>query len=127
VFGVEPDSADDTRRSLRAGERVSIPPPPTVADGLRITKPGALTFPVVQQEVEDVLLVSDEAILDAVRFALLRLKLVIEPSGAATLAAVMANRLPDDARRVGVIISGGNIDPALLGTVAAASDARASV
>ncbi len=118
VFGVEPDTADDTRRSLRAGERVSIPPPPTIADGLRITKPGTLTFPIVQQEVEDVLLVSDEEILEAVRFALLRLKLVIEPSGAATLAAIMTNRLPENMRRVGVIISGGNIDPALLGTLA---------
>lgn len=115
IFGVEPDSADDTYQSLRAGEPVGIAPPPTVADGLRVTKPGALTFPIIQQEVEDVLLVTDDEILDAVRFALLRLKLVIEPSGAAPLAAVLAGRLPEQVQRVGVILSGGNIDPALLG------------
>jgi threonine dehydratase len=117
VFGVEPDDADDTARSLRAGERVSIPPPQTIADGLRITRPGALTFPIVQQHVEDVLIVSDDEILEAIRFAMLRLKMVLEPSGAATLAAVLAGRLPTSARRVGVILSGGNIDPALLATM----------
>jgi threonine dehydratase len=114
VLGVEPEGADDTRRSLAAGERVQIPPPATVADGLRVTTPGALTFPVVQEHVAGVLLVSDEAILEAVRFALLRLKLVLEPSGAATLAAVLAGHLPAGARRVGVMLSGGNIDPPLL-------------
>ncbi len=114
VLGVEPQDADDTRRSLAAGERVQIAPPATVADGLRITRPGALTFPLVQQHVADVLLVSDDEILDAVRFALLRLKLVLEPSGAVTLAAVLSGRLPERARRVGVILSGGNIDPPLL-------------
>ena len=114
VFGVEPAIADDTLRSLRAGARQSIPPPQTIADGLRVTTPGILTFPIVQRHVEDIVTVSEEEILDAVRFALLRLKLVIEPSGAASLAAVLANRLPEAVRRVGVIISGGNIDPSLL-------------
>jgi threonine dehydratase len=113
VLGVEPEGADDTRRSLTNGERVSIAPPTTVADGLRVTMPGALTFPVVQRHVADVLLVSDEEILEAVRFALLRLKLVLEPSGAVSLAAVLSGRLPASARRVGVILSGGNIDPPL--------------
>jgi threonine dehydratase len=115
VFGVEPADGDDTLRSLRAGERVRIPPPRTVADGLRITMPGALTFPIVQRHVADVVLVSDEEILEAVRFALLRLKLVVEPSGAAPLAALLAGRLPANIRRVGAILSGGNIDPPLLG------------
>lgn len=117
VLGVEPQDADDTRRSLAQGERVAIDPPRTVADGLRITKPGAITFPVVQRHVEDVLLVSEEEILDAVRFALLRLKLVIEPSGAVVLAAALSGRLPRNGRRVGLIISGGNIEPALLGSL----------
>ncbi|HJZ50491.1 MAG TPA: pyridoxal-phosphate dependent enzyme [Roseiflexaceae bacterium] len=117
VFGVEPAGADDTLRSLRAGERVGIPPPSTIADGLRVAKPGALTFPVVQRHVTDILVVSDEEILEAVRFALLRLKLVIEPSGAATLAALLAGRLPPDVRRAGAIISGGNIDPPLLASL----------
>ena len=114
VFGVEPAGADDTLQSLRAGERIGIAPPSTIADGLRVAKPGALTFPVVQRHVEDILVVSDEEILDAVRFALLRLKLVIEPSGAVTLAALLAGRLPPDLGRVGAIISGGNIDPPVL-------------
>jgi threonine dehydratase len=113
VLGVEPADADDTARSLRAGERVAIDPPRTIADGLRITKPGALTFPIVQAHVADVLIIGDDEILEALRFALLRLKIVLEPSGAATLAAVLTGKLPASARRVGVILSGGNIDPAL--------------
>jgi threo-3-hydroxy-L-aspartate ammonia-lyase len=117
VFGVEPAGADDTLRSLRAGERVGIAPPSTIADGLRVSKPGALTFPVVQRHVEDILVVSDDEILEAVRFALLRLKLVIEPSGAVTLAALLAGRLPPDIGRVGAIISGGNIDPPVLASL----------
>ncbi len=115
VFGVEPADGDDTFRSLQAGERVRIAPPRTIADGLRLTMPGALTFPINQRHVEAMLIVSDDEILEAMRFALLRLKLVIEPSGAAPLAALLAGRLPADVRRIGVIISGGNIDPALLG------------
>src|SRR5215213_10375598 len=114
VFGVEPAGADDTLRSLRAGERVGIAPPSTIADGLRVSKPGALTFPVVQRHVEDILVVTDDEILDAVRFALLRLKLVVEPSGAVTLAALLTGHLPTSIGRVGAIISGGNIDPPVL-------------
>ena len=119
VLGVEPQGADDTARSLQAGERVGIAPPTTIADGLRITKPGALTFPVVQQHVHEVLIVSDDEIRAALCFAALRLKLVMEPSGAATLAAVMAGRLPVNARRVGILISGGNIEPELLASILA--------
>jgi threo-3-hydroxy-L-aspartate ammonia-lyase len=117
VFGVEPAGADDTLRSLRAGERIGIAPPSTIADGLRVAKPGALTFPVVQRHVENILVVTDEEILEAVRFALLRLKLVIEPSGAVPLAALLSGRLPAGAGRVGVIISGGNIDPPVLASL----------
>jgi threonine dehydratase len=117
VFGVEPAGADDTLRSLRAGDRVGIAPPSTVADGLRVAKPGALTFPVVQRHVADILIVSDEEILEAVRFALLRLKLVVEPSGAATLAVLLFGRLPADVGRAGAILSGGNIDPPVLASL----------
>ncbi|MBA2566098.1 MAG: pyridoxal-phosphate dependent enzyme [Gemmatimonadetes bacterium] len=123
VFGVEPEDAEDTRLSLAAGERVTIPPPSTVADGLRVSAPGRLTFPILKRRLTGVLIVSDEEILDAVRFALLRMKLVVEPSGAIGIAALLARRLPDafrlpDAcRRVGVIVSGGNIDPALLASL----------
>ncbi len=117
VFGVEPAGADDTLRSLRAGERVRIPPPDTIADGLRVVAPGALTFPVIQRHVEDILVVDDGEILEALRFALLRVKLVFEPSGAVPLAAALAGRLPPDVRRVGLIVSGGNIDPSLLASL----------
>lgn len=114
VWGVEPVLAADTYRSLQAGKRVFIDPPSTMADGLRATMPGALTFPILQSHVEDVVLVTEGEIADAVRFALIRLKTVIEPSAAVALAAVLKGDLPRDCRRVGVILSGGNIDPSLL-------------
>jgi threonine dehydratase len=114
VFGVETAGADDTKLSLQQGERVVIPPPATIADGIRLRTPGELTFPVVQSLVEDILVVTDEDVLDTLRFVLLRMKLVIEPSAAVPLAAVMRGLLPAGCRKVGVVISGGNIDPALL-------------
>ena len=115
-FPVEPESADDTRQSFLKGERVSIPPPPTIADGLRVQSPGALTFPVLQRTAEDVLTVSDEEIIATMKFLLFRMKLLVEPSGAAAAAAALTGKLPRDgnAKRVGVIISGGNIDRDLL-------------
>jgi threonine dehydratase len=113
-FPVEPDTADDTRQSLLKGERVSIPPPPTIADGLRVQSPGTLTFPILQQTAEDVLTVSDEEIMETMRFFLFRMKLLVEPSGAAAAAAVLHAKLPKDVKRVGVVLSGGNIDPDLL-------------
>jgi threonine dehydratase len=113
-FPVEPDTADDTRQSFLKGERVSIPPPPTIADGLRVQSPGTLTFPILQKTAEDVLTVSDEEIIETIRFFLFRMKLVVEPSGAAAAAAVLTGKLPSDAGRVGVVLSGGNIDAELL-------------
>ena len=113
-FPVEPATADDTLQSFRKGERVSIPPPPTIADGLRVQIPGKLTFPIVQQLADDVLTVSDEEIIETLRFMLFRMKILVETSGAAAAAAVMFRKLPADAKRVGVILSGGNIDPDLL-------------
>jgi len=117
VIGVEPEDADDTRRSLLAGERIRIPPPATIADGLRVTTPGALTFPIVQRHVAQIVTVSDDDIREAMRFMILRMKLVVEPSGAVGIAAVMSGRLPATARRVGVIVCGGNIDPPLLASL----------
>jgi threonine dehydratase len=114
VFGVEPADANDTRLSLAAGERVEIAPPATIADGLRAQTPGKLTFPVVQQLVEDILLVSDEEIRAAMKFALLRMKMVVEPSGAVAMAAVMHGKLPAGLGRVGIVVSGGNVDYELL-------------
>ncbi len=113
-FPVEPASADDTRQSFVKGERVAIPPPPTIADGLRVQIPGELTFPIVQQLAEDVLTVTDEEIIETLRFVLTRMKLLVETSGVTAAAAVMFKKLPPDVRRVGVVLSGGNIDPDLL-------------
>jgi threonine dehydratase len=114
ILGVEPEDANDTFLSLAAGERVAIEHPATVADGLRQRTPGALTFPILKRELEGVLLVSEAAILDAVRFLFLRMKLVVEPSGAVGVAAALAGLLPAGVDRVGVIVSGGNLDPGLL-------------
>lgn len=113
-FAVEPEDGDDTRRSLVQGERVTIPLPRTIADGLRVQIPGTLTFPILQQNAEDVLTVADEEIIEALRFILFRMKMLVEPSGVAAAAAVFAHKLPADTKRVGVILSGGNIDPELL-------------
>jgi threonine dehydratase len=113
-FPVEPADADDTRQSLLKGERVTIPPPATIADGLRVQIPGRLTFPIIQKLADDVLTVSDEEIIATLRFLLFRMKLLVETSGATAAAAVMAGKLPADIKRVGVVLSGGNIDPELL-------------
>ncbi len=111
VFGVEAESANDTWLSFRKGERVSIPPPPTIADGIRNLSPGALTFPILQRNLTDVLLVSDEEIKEAVRFLLLRCKFVVEPTGAVPAAALLAGKLPlPKGAHVGVVLSGGNVD-----------------
>jgi threonine dehydratase len=110
VFGVEPEQGNDTLLSLRAGSRVEIPLPETVADGLRATKPGALTFPVIQHHVEDIVLVSDSEIRAAMKFLLTRMKILVEPSGAASAAAVLHRKILPDIGRIGVILTGGNVD-----------------
>lgn len=89
---------------------MEIAPPETLADGLRATRPGELTFPILQELAEDVLLVSEEEIRATVRFLLLRLKILVEPSGAAAAAAVLHRKLPGGLGRVGVVLSGGNVD-----------------
>ncbi|MBW8698783.1 L-threonine dehydratase catabolic TdcB [Streptomyces sp. MBT84] len=109
VIGVEPENGDDTKRSLEAGRRISIPVPRTIADGQAADTPGELTFAVNRRLVDGIALVSDGQIRDAMRFAFERMKLVVEPSGASALAALLAHRLDRLPRRVGVILSGGNI------------------
>jgi threonine dehydratase len=109
VFGVEPELANDTYLSFRAGERVEIPPPDTIADGLRSPKPGALTFPIIQKLADDVLLVSEDEIRHAVGFVQTRLKIVVEPSGAVPAAAALAHKIPGNLRKIGLIVSGGNV------------------
>jgi threonine dehydratase len=115
VYGVEPELGDDLRRSLEAGERVRIDVPATIADSLQATIPGQLTFSINRNLLDGVLTVSDAQLLDAMQFAIERLKLVLEPGGAAALAALLAGKLSVSATdRVAVILSGGNIDPARL-------------
>jgi threonine dehydratase len=110
VFGVEPELANDTALSFAAGKRVAIAPPETIADGLRATSPGKLTFPVIQRHVEGFLLVSEAQIRATMLFLLERLKILVEPSGAVALAAVLFGMLPPDIKSAGVVISGGNVD-----------------
>jgi threonine dehydratase len=110
VVGVEPDAGDDTKRSLAAGERVSIPVPRTIADGQAADIPGELTFSINRELVDGIVLVSDDEIRDAMRFAFERMKIVVEPSGATPLAALIAGRLDPPPARIGVIVSGGNVD-----------------
>ncbi|HKO36623.1 MAG TPA: threonine/serine dehydratase [Pyrinomonadaceae bacterium] len=116
-FAVEPDTANDTQQSIAKGERVKISPPPTIADGLRVQKPGELTFPITRQNAEAVLTVTDDEIIATMKFILFRMKMVVEPSGAAAAAAVFAKKLPQNCRRVGVVLSGGNVDSDVLADV----------
>ena len=108
IVGVEPERADDTARSFAEGRRVRIDPPTTVADGLALTQPGALTFPMNLALVDSVLTVSEEAIVATMRLLFERTKQVVEPSGATALAAVLAGLVDGD--DVGVVLSGGNVD-----------------
>ncbi len=109
VIGVEPEAADDTRRSLLVGHRVSIPVPRTIADGQAADTPGEMTFAINQRLVDDIVLVSDDEIRSAMLLVFERLKLVVEPSGASALAALLCGRITPPAARVGVVISGGNV------------------
>jgi threonine dehydratase len=109
VVGVEPEAGDDVRRSLEAGERVRIPVPRTIADGQQLPTPGELTFEVIRERVDAVVVASDAEIVTAMRILFERVKTVAEPSGASALAALLAGRLDARGLRVGVTISGGNV------------------
>ena len=119
VIGVEPEAGNDTQKSLERGERVSIPVPETIADGQQTTAPGKLTFPVIQQRVDQIVTVTDAEIVAAMRFAFERLKLVLEPSGACAFAAVLTGKVDVAGGRVGVTLSGGNVDLARFCSLAA--------
>src|SRR6202035_1481616 len=118
VFGVEPEAGDDMQRSLAAGHPVAIPVPTTIADALQATAPAERTLAIVGALVEEVLTVSDLELRRAMALLAARLKLVVEPGGAAAFAALLAGRAPGLAgRRVGVVLSGGNVDPDRFGTL----------
>jgi threonine dehydratase len=109
VIGVEPELADDATKSFKTGTLHTVHNPPTIADGTRTPCLGKLTFPLVRKYVDDMQTVSEAAIMEAVRFLFYRMKLVVEPSGALGVAALISGRLPARGK-IGVIVSGGNID-----------------
>lgn len=109
IYGIEPKLADDATLSFKTGKLHSNPNPPTIADGTRTTSLGDITFPLIQNNVDDMITVSEEAIKEAVRFFFLRMKLVVEPSGALGLAALLSGELKVKGK-TGIIVSGGNID-----------------
>lgn len=110
VYGVEPEASNDTLLSMEAGHVVSVEQPITIADGQALTAPGELTFSVNKRLAAGIVTVSDREIVDSMRFAFDRLRLVVEPSGASALAALLAGRVNVAERRVGVTLSGGNVD-----------------
>ncbi len=122
IYGVEPETANDTALSLAKGERVSIGVPRTIADGLQVPSPGKLTFPIVQKTVAGILLVSDEEMIETLCWMLERMKVLVEPSGVASAAAVRHKKAGFSRARVGVILSGGNLDRARLAQFLALSE-----
>jgi threonine dehydratase len=123
VVGVEPEAGDDTQRSLAAGERVRIDVPRTIADGLQVTQPGELTFEINRRLLDEVVTVSDDEIVDAMVFLFDRLKLVVEPSGAVGVAALLSGKLEAPDRSVGVVLSGGNVGAARFAELVASRSA----
>jgi threonine dehydratase len=126
VAGVEPEAGDDTRRSLAAGERVRIDVPRTIADGLQAPEPGELTFEVNRRLVDEIVTVTDGEIVDAMTFLFDRLKLVVEPSGAVGVAALLSGKLEARGAQVGVVISGGNVGAGRFAELVATSPAGRS-
>jgi threonine dehydratase len=110
VLGVEPELADDATRSFKTGELQTVHNPPTIADGLRTPSLGSITFPLVRENVDDMITVTEDEIVSAMKFLWTRMKLVIEPSGAVSLAGLIKTRDRFKDRKVGVILSGGNVD-----------------
>lgn len=118
VIGVEPAAYDDTRRSLAAGERMTHPPveKPSICDALMTDRPGELTFPI-NRRLREVVTVSDAEVAEAVRVAFRTLKLVVEPGGAVSLAALLAGKVDARDRTTAIVLSGGNVDPGLFSDI----------
>ena len=110
IYGVEPEAGNDSYLSFQKGERVEIPVPHTIADGLQTPAPGELTFPIVKALASGILLVKDEELIESLKFLLERMKILVEPSGVAGAAAVRYKKADFSGKRVGVILSGGNVD-----------------
>ena len=110
VIGIEPAAGDDVTRSFRTGTIQSVHNPQTIADGARTSAPGEVTFPLLLRHVHDMLTVSDEELLRAMFYLWERMKIVVEPTGALGAAALLEGKLDARGKRVGVILSGGNVD-----------------
>ena len=113
VIGIEPQLADDATKSFHTGKLHTVKNPPTIADGTRTPSLGEVTFPLVLEYVDDMQTVSESDIVEAVKFLFYRMKLVVEPSGALGLAALLGGSIQPDGR-VGIILSGGNVDGATM-------------
>lgn len=112
IYGVEPEAGNDVQQSFRKGERVRIPTPVTIADGAQTPMVGAITFELIKNLVDDIHTVSDAQLIEAMRFYAERMKMIVEPTGCLSLAAALQARDSLKGQRVGLIISGGNIDMA---------------
>ncbi len=118
IFTAEPEHYDDTLQSLRSGVRVSVPTDvPSLCDALLTDSPGKLTFDIMQTHVSDGFVVSEDEVKDAMRFAFKELKLVVEPGGAAALAAILSGKLDTKDRVTAVVLSGGNVDAELFASI----------
>ncbi len=118
-YGVEPAAYNDTALSIAAGERMTHAPVerPSICDALMTDRPGELTFPINQRRLKDILTVTDDEVAEAVRFAFRWLKVVVEPGGAVSLAALLAGKVEARGLTTGIVLSGGNIDPALFSAI----------
>jgi threonine dehydratase len=110
LYGVEPEAGNDGQRSFRAGSIVHIDTPQTIADGAQTQHLGKLTFEIIRRDVDDVLSATDDQLVDCMRFMASRMKLVVEPTGCLGLAAARRMRSALAGKRVGVVLSGGNVD-----------------
>lgn len=120
VYGVEPSAFDDTARSMVSGHRETIDPAArSICDALQTPSPGEITFAINQRSLDGVLTVTDAQVAEAIRYAYATLKLVVEPGGVVGLAALLAGELDVSGQTVGVVLSGGNIDPALFASILA--------
>ena len=115
IWGVEPEAGNDGQQSLAKGEVVRIPVPVSIADGALTTHLGQHTFPIIRREAAGIVTATDAQLVSAMRFFVERMKLVVEPTGCLAAAAAFEGAVPVKGKRVGVILSGGNVDPAALG------------
>jgi threonine dehydratase len=110
VIGVEPEAGNDGQQSFRGGQIVTIPVPATIADGAQTLHLGEITFPIIQDLVSDIVTVSDDHLVDAMAFLASRMKVIVEPTGVLAAAAVLSGAIEVAGKRVGVVLSGGNVD-----------------